>query len=74
VPLKRGGSSGSFALRASQELFGDDLAGRILAAATAASDGKLALHLEQSAGALIDDLADLAVTHCVADAYVHVAP
>jgi hypothetical protein len=51
-----------------------DLAGGVFAAAAAAADGKLALHFEQGARAVIDGIANLAVTHCVADANVHGGP
>jgi hypothetical protein len=51
-----------------------DLAGGVFAAATASPDGKLALHLEQRARAVIDGIANLTVTYCVADAHVHVSP
>ena len=64
----------SVALRSGLKVLGDDFIGRVLAAATAATDRKLALHLEQRARATINGIADLAVTHCVADAYVHVGP
>ena len=56
------------------EMFGDDLAGGVFAAAAAAPDRKLALHLEQGPRAMIDGIANLTVTYCVADAHVHVSP
>ena len=64
----------SVALRSGLKVLGDDFMGRVLAAATAATDRKLALHLEQRARTTINGIANLAVTHCVADAYVHVGP
>ena len=63
--------SGGGALSPTLEMFGDDLAGGVFAAAAAAPDGKLALHLEQGPGATIYGLTNLTVTHCVADAHVH---
>lgn len=66
--------SGSLALRAGLEVLGDDLVSSVLATSTAAADRKLALHFEQGPRALVDALADLAVTHCVADANVHLVP
>jgi hypothetical protein len=62
------------ALRAGQQVFGDDLPSGVFAASAAAADGQLALHIEQRAGALIDRFADLTIAHCMADAYVHVSP
>ena len=56
------------------EMFGDDFAGGVFAAAAAAPDGKLALHFEQGARAMIDGIANLTVTYCVANAHVHVSP
>ena len=55
------------------EMLGDDLARGVFAAAAAATDGKLALHFEQGARAMIDGIANLTVTYCVADAHVHVS-
>jgi hypothetical protein len=52
----------------------DDLAGGFFAATTAAADGKLALHFEQGARPMIDGIANLTVTYCVANAHVHVSP
>jgi hypothetical protein len=62
------------ALGARLQVLGDDLAGGIFAAATAGADRKLALHLEQGAGPVIDGIANLTVTYCVADANVHLSP
>jgi hypothetical protein len=62
------------ALCARQEVLGDDLAGGIFAAATASANGKLALHFEQGARAVVNGITNLTVTYCVADAYVHLGP
>jgi hypothetical protein len=62
------------ALRAGQQVFGDDLPRGVFAAAAAAADGQLALHIEKRAGAMIDRFADLTIADCMADAYVHVGP
>jgi hypothetical protein len=66
--------SGSGTLRPIQEVFGNDLARGVFAPAAATSDGQLALHFEQRARAVIDGIANLTVTYCVADANVHVSP
>jgi hypothetical protein len=55
-------------------MLGDDLAGGFFTATAAAADGKLALHFEQGPRAMIDGIANLTVTYCVADAHVHVSP
>jgi hypothetical protein len=55
-------------------MVGDDLAGGVFAATAAAPDRKLALHFEQGPRAMIDGIANLTVTYCVADAHVHVSP
>jgi hypothetical protein len=55
-------------------MLGDDLAGGVFAPAAAAADGKLALHFEQGARAVVDGIANLTVTYCVADAHVHGSP
>jgi hypothetical protein len=55
-------------------MLGDDLASGVFAAAAAAADRKLALHFEQGARAMIDGIANLTVTYCVADAHVHGSP
>jgi len=65
---------GSGSLRAGQKVLGDDFAGSVLAAATATTDRQLALNFEQRSGAVIDGIADLTITHGVADAHVHVGP
>ena len=72
--VRRGLLSGGGALSPTLEMLGDDLAGGVFAAAAAAPDGKLALHFEQGARAMIDGIANLTVTYCVADAYVHGSP
>jgi hypothetical protein len=69
---RREKESGSLALRAGLDVLGHDLACGVLASTATASDRKLALHFEQGPGALVDALANLAVTHCVADAHVHI--
>ena len=61
-------------MRTNLQLFRDNLAGGVLAAATAAPDRKLALHLKQGARAAVDGLANLTITYGVADANVHVSP
>ncbi len=66
--------SGGGALRAKLQLFRDNLAGGILAAAAAAADRKLTLNFEQGAGAVVDGLANLTITYCMADANVHLSP
>jgi hypothetical protein len=63
----------SGALCARQEVLGDDLTGGIFAAATASANGKLALHFEQGARAVVHGIANLTVTYCVADADVHLS-
>jgi hypothetical protein len=65
---------GGGALRPIQKMLRDDLAGGFFAATTAAADGKLALHFEQGARAVVDGIANLTVTYCVADAHVHGSP
>ncbi len=55
-------------------MLGDDLAGGIFTATAAGTDGKLALHFEEGACAVIDGIANLTVTYCVADADVHLSP
>ena len=72
--VRRGLLSGGGALSPTLEMLGDDLAGGVFAAAAAAADGKLALHFEQGARAMVDGIADLTVTYCVADAHVHGSP
>src|ERR1700704_1057038 len=62
------------ALCARQEVLGDNLAGGIFAATTASANGKLALHFEQGARAVVNGIANLTVTYCVADADVHLSP
>jgi hypothetical protein len=52
----------------------DDLAGGIFATATAGAHGKLALHFEEGARAVVNGIANLTVTYCVADADVHLSP
>jgi hypothetical protein len=74
APSRSGNRLGGVALVAGQEVFGDDLAGGIGAAAAAAPDRQLALNLEERAGTMIHGFADLAITHCMADAYVHLKP
>jgi hypothetical protein len=71
--MRRGLVSDSGALRAILKMLRDHLAGGVFAAAAASPDGKLALHFEQGARAVIDGIADLAVTYCVANAHVHVS-
>jgi hypothetical protein len=66
--------SGGVSLRAILELLGDHLAGGIFAPTTASPDGKLALHFKQRASPVVDGVADLTITDCVADAYVHLQP
>src|SRR5580704_554395 len=72
--VRRAAVSGGGALSPILEMFGDDFAGGVFAAAAAAPDGKLALHFEQGARAMIDGIANLTVTDCVADAHVHGSP
>jgi hypothetical protein len=59
------------ALRARLEVLGDNLAGRVFTAATAGANWKLALDFEQGARAVVNGIANLTVTHCVADADIH---
>ena len=66
--------SGSSTLQTILEVFGNDLARGVFAPTTATSDGQLALHFEQRARAVIDGIANLTVTYCVADAHVHGSP
>ncbi len=72
--VRRSSTLGGGALRAILEVFRDDLAGGVFAASAAATDGKLALHFEQRACAVVDGITNLAVTYCVANAHVHVSP
>jgi hypothetical protein len=66
--------SGSVALCAILKLLGNDFAGGVFATAAAGSDRKLALHFKQGARTVIHGIADLTITHCVADADVHLQP
>jgi hypothetical protein len=72
--VRRGARSGSVALRAILELFGDDLARGVFTPAAAGTDRELALHFKQRASTVIHGVADLTITHCIADAYVHLKP
>jgi hypothetical protein len=64
----------SGALSARQEMLGDDLASGVLAAAAAGAHRELALHFKQRARAMVDGIANLTVTYCIADANVHLSP
>ena len=66
--------SGSVALRAILKLLGNDFAGGVFTTAAAGADRKLALHFKQGAGTVVHGVADLTITHCVADADVHPQP
>jgi hypothetical protein len=66
--------SGSVTLRAILKLLGNDFAGGVFATAAAGADRKLALHFKQGAGTEVHGVADLTITHCVADADVHLQP
>jgi hypothetical protein len=55
-------------------MLGDDLACSIFTAAATAANRKLALHFEQGARTVVNGIADLAITHRVTDANVHLSP
>jgi hypothetical protein len=66
--------SGSVALRPILELLGNDFGGHVFATAAASAHRKLALHFKQGASTVIHGVADLTITHCMANAYVHLQP
>lgn len=66
--------SGGVALSPILKLLGNDLTGGVFTTAAAGADGELALHFKQRAGPVIHGIADLTITHSIADAHVHPQP
>lgn len=55
------------------EMLIDDLLRRIFASSAANADRQFALDIQQRAGAVLDDFADLTIGHALANANVHSA-